>query len=210
MLYCIAVPLAWVIFHIFFRIRVIGRENLKRTGTAGYIIAPTHVSAIDPVFVIIARFWGRRMDIFAKKELFEINGFVTWFLRQLGAVMVRGTRDEMDVMKNTIESCRDGGGLLIFPEGTREKEGKLISPKSGVFVVASQAQVDVIPCRILYGTPDGKMKLFCRVRVIFGEPMPAEQFAMEGKRETKKLRANKEALMAAWQKLGDESGFNAA
>ena len=92
--------------------------------------------------------------------------------------------------------------MLIFPEGTREKEGKLLPPKSGLFVIAAGAGVDVVPCRILYDTPDGKMHLFCKVRVIYGEPMPAAQFAMEGRRDTKKLRANKQALLDAWEKMG--------
>ncbi len=35
-----------------------------------------------------------------------------------------------------------------------------------------------------------------------GEPMPAAQFAMEGRRDTKKLRANKQALLEAWEKMG--------
>ena len=52
-----------------------------------------------------------------------------------------------------------------------------------------------------YDTPDGKMHLFCRVRVIYGEPMPAEQFAMENRRDTKKLRANKQALLEAWERM---------
>lgn len=46
------------------------------------------------------------------------------------------------------------------------------------------------------------MHLFCKVRVIYGEPMPAVQFAMEGRRDTKKLRANKQALLEAWEKMG--------
>ena len=142
MLYYIAIPVAWLLWHIGFRIQVIGRENLKNRGTKGFIIAPTHISAIDPVFVVLARFWGKRMMVFAKKELFEMNAFITWFIRQCGAVMVRGTRDEVDTMNDTIEYCRSGGGLLIFPEGTREKEGELIPPKSGVFVVAAQAGVN--------------------------------------------------------------------
>ena len=45
------------------------------------------------------------------------------------------------------------------------------------------------------------MKLFCKVRVIFGEPMPAAQFAMEGRRDIKKLRENKQAILDAWSKL---------
>lgn len=199
-LYYILVPLAWLVWHLGFRIRVEGRENLKKVQTGGYILAPTHVSAIDPVFVVITR-WGRRMVVFAKKELFEINPVLSWFFRSCGAVCVRGTRDEVTVIQDTVEACKQGRTLLIFPEGTREKEGKLLPPKSGLFVIAAQAGVDVVPCRIHYDTPDGKMHLFCRVRVIYGEPMPAEQFAMENRRDTKKLRANKQALLEAWERM---------
>ena len=108
----------------------------------------------------------------------------------------------MAVISQTVEACKQGRTLLIFPEGTREKEGKLLPPKSGLFVIAAEAGVDVVPCRIFYDTPDGKMHLFCRVRVIYGEPMPAAQFAMESRRDTKKLRANKQALLEAWEKMG--------
>lgn len=202
-LYYILLPLAWIVFHIGFRVECIGRENLKKVRTSGCIIAPNHVSAIDPVFVVITRFWGRRMVVFAKKELFEINVLLTWFFRWMGALCVRGTREELDVIDQTVEACRNGGTLLIFPEGTREKEGKLLPPKSGLFVIAAEAGVDVVPCRLLYDTPDGKMHLFCKVRVIYGEPMPAAQFAMEGRRDTKKLRANKQALLDAWEKMGE-------
>lgn len=205
-LYYILLPLAWIVFHIGFRVECIGRENLKKVRTNGCIIAPNHVSAIDPVFVVITRFWGRRMVVFAKKELFEINVLLTWFFRWMGALCVRGTREELDVIDQTVEACRNGGTLLIFPEGTREKEGKLLQPKSGLFVIAAQAAVDVVPVRILYDTPDGRMKLFCKVKVVYGEPMPAAQFAMESRRDLKTLRANKQALLDAWEDLGQRRG----
>ena len=201
-LYYILLPLAWIVFHIGFRVRAEGRDNLKKIQTRGYILAPNHISAIDPVFVVITRFWGRRMVVFAKKELFEINVLLTWFFRWMGALCVRGTREELDVIDQTVEACRNGGTLLIFPEGTREKEGKLLQPKSGLFVIAAQAAVDVVPVRILYDTPDGRMKLFCKVKVVYGEPMPAAQFAMESRRDLKTLRANKQALLDAWEDLG--------
>lgn len=201
-LYYILLPLAWLVFHIGFRVESVGRENLKKVQTGGCILAPNHVSAIDPVFVVITRFWGKRMVVFAKKELFEINALLTWFFRCMGALCVRGTRDELETIDKTVEACKNGGTLLIFPEGTREKEGKLLPPKSGLFVIAAQAAVDVVPVRILYDTPDGKMRLFCKVKVIYGEPMPAAQFAMESRRDLKTLRANKQALLDAWEKLG--------
>ena len=200
-LYYILLPLAWLVFHIGFRVECVGRENLKKVQTGGCILAPNHISAIDPVFVVITRFWGKRMVVFAKKELFEINALLTWFFRCMGALCVRGTRDELETIDKTVEVCKNGGTLLIFPEGTREKEGKLLPPKSGLFVIAAQAAVDVVPVRILYDTPDGKMRLFCKVKVIYGEPMPAAQFAMESRRDMKALRANKQALLDAWEQL---------
>ena len=144
-LYYILLPLAWIVFHIGFRVECIGRENLKKVRTNGCIIAPNHVSAIDPVFIVVTR-WGRRMIVFAKKELFEINALLTWFFRCCGAVCVRGTKDEMAAIEQTVEACKNGKTLLIFPEGTREKEGKLLPPKSGLFVIAAGAGVDVEIC----------------------------------------------------------------
>lgn len=201
-LYYILLPLAWIVFHIGFRVECIGRENLKKVRTNGCIIAPNHVSAIDPVFVVITRFWGRRMVTFAKKELFEINGFLSWFFRCAGAVCVRGTKEELGVIDDTVAFCKEGGTLLLFPEGTREKEGTFLPLKSGLFLIAAQAAVDVIPVRIVYHTPDGKMKLFCKVTVHYGAPIPAGQFAMEGRRDIKKLRENKQLLLEKWSELG--------
>ena len=140
-LYYILVPLAWLVFHIGFRVRCEGRENLKKIGTKGCIIAPNHISAIDPVFVVITRFWGQRMTVFAKKELFEINPFLSWFFRCAGAVCVRGTKEEVGVIDDTVKKCQEGGTLLLFPEGTREQEGKFLPLKSGLFVIAAAANV---------------------------------------------------------------------
>ncbi len=201
-LYYILVPLAWIVFHIGFRVECVGRENLKKIETKGCILAPNHISAIDPVFVVITRFWGRRMVTFAKKELFEINGLLSWFFRCAGAVCVRGTKEELGIIDDTVAFCKEGGTLLIFPEGTREKEGTFLPLKSGLFLIAAQAEVDVIPVRIVYHTPDGKMKLFCKVTVHYGAPIPAGQFAMEGRRDIKKLRENKQLLLEKWSELG--------
>lgn len=206
MVYIIVLAAAWLIFHIGFRIRVVGRENLKKHKTKGFILAANHVSALDPVFIVTARFWGKKMIIFAKKELFEINGFLRWFFSQVGAVAVRGNKEEVETLAQTVEACKNGRGLFLFPEGTREKEGHFLPIKSGLFVVAAQAEVDVIPCYIRYDTPDGKLHPFCRVWVVFGEPMPAEQFRMEGRRDMKKLRANKQALLNAWLAMDEQTG----
>lgn len=208
MLYYILVPLAWVLAHIVFRPQVIGRENLIKG--RGFILAPNHRSALDPVFIVLSDgyFWLHKMRIFAKKELFQGKPLLAWFLRQMGAVSVKNGRDDLSTLDNTIQECRTGRGLLLFPEGTRSKDGRLLPPKSGAFVVADQAAVDMIPCRILYDTPDGRLKLFCRIRICFGKPISAEQLALGEKRNMVKLRENKKMLTAAWEEMGREYAFS--
>lgn len=207
MLYYILVPLAWVLAHIVFRPQVIGRENLIKG--RGFILAPNHRSALDPVFIVLSDgyFWLHKMRIFAKKELFQGKPLLAWFLRQMGAVSVKNGRDDLSTLDNTIRECRTGRGLLLFPEGTRSKDGRLLPPKSGAFVVADQAAVDMIPCRILYDTPDGRLKLFCRIRICFGKPISAGQLALGEKRNMVKLRENKKMLTAAWEEMGREYAF---
>lgn len=208
MLYYILVPLAWMLAHIVFRPQVIGRENLIKG--RGFILAPNHRSALDPVFVVVSDgyFWLHKMRIFAKKELFQGKPLLAWFLRQMGAVSVKNGRDDFSTLDNTIQECRTGRGLLLFPEGTRSKDGRLLPPKSGAFVVADQAAVDMIPCRILYDTPDGRLKLFCRIRICFGKPISAEQLALGEKRNMVKLRENKKMLTATWEEMGREYAFS--
>jgi len=198
---------AWIVWNLVFRIRVYGKENLVRG--RGFVLAPNHISAIDPVFVIIARFWGAQMRIFAKQELFQVNAFVTWFLTMAGGVAVRGVKDERAAVDRAIAECRAGRGLLVFPEGTRSKDGGIGPLKSGAFVVAAAAGVDLVPCRIIYGTRDGKMHLFCRVHVCFGRPIPAAELAMGVKRDIARLRANKQRLLDEWAAQYALHGFSA-
>ena len=205
MVYVIVVPLAWLIWHLVFRIRVYGRENLPREG--GFIIAPNHISAIDPVFVVLARFWGKKMLILAKEELFEKSAVLRWFLLQVGAIPLARGKADTGALDEAVRDCRAGRGLLIFPEGTRTKTGQTAKPKSGAFVIASMAGVDMIPCRILDDTPQGFMRLFCRVRVCFGEAIPAEKLDLGEERSAAKLRACKQLLADSWQALYDQYHF---
>ena len=144
----------------------------------GYVLGSLSVRAgAEPVIVMTARQLGRFP-----------------FLRTVGAVAPAELRE-------AARRTSRGAHTVIFPEGTREKENAFLPLKSGLFVVAAAAGVDVVPCRIHYDTPDGRMKPFCRVRVVYGEPMPAARFSMEGRRDLRKLRENKQAVLEAWEKL---------
>ena len=199
-LYYILLPLAWLVFHIGFRVHTVGRENLRKVQTKGCIIAPNHVSAIDPVFIVISRFWGRRMLVFAKRSCLRSTpcspGSSAAAARSACAVLRMSWRSLTGPWRPA-----GRGRLCSSSRRVPAKRGRFLPPKSGLFVIAAQAGVDVVPVRIRYDTPDGKMRLFCRVNVIYGEPMPAAQFAMESRRDMKVLRANKQALLDAWEQL---------
>lgn len=208
LLYWIILPIVWVLARLVWRIEVIGLENYKavRDGRA-YVIASNHIANLDPVFIAVAVMDWRRMCVLAKEELFK-NPFIGWFLRCMGAVSIdRGKGDTVTLEKVT-SACRRGIGVLIFPEGTRTKNGKLGILKSGAFVIAASANADMVPCRIIYNTKDGKLHPFCRVRVVFGPAIPAQdlQITDPGHKVTA-LRHMKTRLKEALEALLEENAF---
>ncbi len=190
MFYCFIVTLAFLVWHIIFRIRVIGKENLIRD--RGFVLCPNHISALDPVFVVLARFWGPRMLIMGKEELFAISPIISWMFRHVGVEPVQRGKGDADVVEAAIEKVRAGQGLLIFPEGTRTKDGNLGRLKSGAFVVAAAAGVDMIPCRIIY--KGGPLRVFGRCTIVFGTPIPAEKLALGEPRSAARLRECKQLV----------------
>ena len=201
LLYWILLPIVWPLLHILWRIEVVGKENIPR-GRA-HVIASNHLSDLDPVYILEAVFSWKRYTILAKQELFK-NPLAGWFLRCMGAVSIeRGKGDTTTVEKLTNE-CKNGTGIMIFPEGTRTKTGKLGVIKSGAFVIAAAAGADMLPVRIIYGTKDGRLHLFCKLRIVFGEPIPAADLQIrdqshkmaELRRMKNRLRDELEQLLA--------------
>lgn len=204
MFYCVMVGGAWLLWHLVFRIQVVGKEHLPKDGR-GFVLASNHISAIDPVFIVIARLWGKRMLIMAKAELFRINPILSWMFRNVGVFGVERGKGDTQVVEQAVAKVRAGQGMLIFPEGTRSKTGELGKIKSGAFVVASEAGVDMIPCRIIY--QHGTMRLFSRVKVCFGPAIPASELDLGEQKSAARLRQGKQLLADAWESLYQQNRF---
>ncbi len=172
MFYSFLRNLCCIWFYIVYKIVIIGKENIPKE-KGGYIIASNHISNLDPPVVGIT-FKGK-YNFMAKDELFHINPLFTWLIRQLGAFPVkRGSKDTSAIDK-ALESLRNGRIFVIFPEGTRSKDGTLGRAKSGVTLIAAQAKAPVVPVFIKYGR-----KKFRRViQVSVGEMIPAEKFDVD-------------------------------
>lgn len=208
LLYWILLPLVWVLSRLVCRFEIIGRENLGavRDGRP-FVIAANHISNMDPVFLVLTVFDWRRLYILAKEELFR-NPLVGWFLRCMGAVSIERGKGDTSTLDRVTDACRRGRGVLIFPEGTRTRTGSLGMLKSGAFVIAAAAGADMVPCRIIYGTKDGRFRLFCRVRICFGPAIPAAELQIsDPKRKIASLRAMKNRLKGELETLLEENRF---
>lgn len=156
------------IYHIIYNISYEGVENVPKDG--GNIFASNHRSYQDPVFIAL----GARVPIsyMAKEELFHQNIFFTLLIKTFGAFPVTRGKGDTQVIDTSIEKLEKGRNLVIFPEGTRSKDGKVGKGKTGVALIAAIAQVPVIPVGINF---EGKLKFRKRVVIRYGKPIvPAE------------------------------------
>lgn len=205
LLYWILLPIVWPLLHILWRIEVVGKENIPR-GHA-HVIASNHLSDLDPVYILEAVFSWKRYTILAKQELFK-NPLIGWFLSCMGAMPIDRGKGDMGTVNKVTDECKNGTPILIFPEGTRSKTGELLTLKSGAFLIAGNADADMVPCRIIYDTPDKRMHMFCRIRICFGTPILAEEMKVEDpRRSVPKLRALRTRLKTELERLYEENHF---
>ena len=205
-LYWIILPIVWVLIHILWRIEVVGLDKVPRDRAV--VLAPNHISDFDPVFVLGMILDFSRYRILAKKELFK-NPLIGWFLGCLGAVPIDRGKGDTETIDRVIAECKQGTKVLVFPEGTRSKDGRLGKLKSGAFVIAAKAGADILPCRIIYDTPDARMHLFCRIRICFGELIPAGEAKPDDPRhEVRQLRALRTQVTTQLEELYAQHHFD--
>ncbi|PKP55042.1 1-acyl-sn-glycerol-3-phosphate acyltransferase [Candidatus Atribacteria bacterium HGW-Atribacteria-1] len=144
MFYYVARAMSWLLLKLFWRMEVIGIENLPKTG--GLIVASNHVSYLDPV--VLGTSMKRKISFITKKEAFN-NIFGSFILKNLNAFPVN--RESIDILafKKAISILREGGVLGIFPEGTRSLNGELQELKLGVIKIAMKTGIPILPVGII-------------------------------------------------------------
>ncbi len=188
MMYYVVVFLVRIAMHIWFNLKIEGRENIPKGRT--FVYASNHRSYADPVLVTLA---GRgRFSFMAKSELFE-NKLFGGLIRYLGAFPVERGKGDTAAIDRAVANVQNGTNLLIFPEGTRSKDGKVGRGKTGVALVAARAGADVVPVGIQF---EGKLHFRSKVTVRVGKPIPASTIAMDASLTDRELlRALKHDVM---------------
>lgn len=160
------------------RIRPVGLEKLD--AARAYLFISNHVSNLDPP--IITKLLDRRMAVITKQELFKIPLFGR-AMRAADFIPI-DRKDSKSALKSVHEAARvlqSGIGMLVFPEGTRSPDGKLLPFKNGPFHLAMEAGVPVVPVTIVgsyQAWPKGSLVLRPgEVVVYFHDPIDPRQFA---------------------------------
>jgi 1-acyl-sn-glycerol-3-phosphate acyltransferase len=149
---------------------VVGLDKMPPTGA--FIITPNHVSFLDPPAIGVAM--QRECRFLARHSLWRIG----WFGRiisSIGALPINREKPDRASVRAALVGLEDGLPLVLFPEGTRSRDGRLGSGETGVVLFVNRARVPVVPAAII-GTeqvlpPDARWPRRGRVRVAFGDPL---------------------------------------
>jgi 1-acyl-sn-glycerol-3-phosphate acyltransferase len=187
--------LSWPVIRLLFRERIHGIENLPE---GGFVLAPNHVSNLDPWPLGVPLWPRRQLNWMAKSELYKpvIGTLITWG----GAFPVRRGQADEEAIETAVERVKAGAIVVIFPEGTRKEKGLIkryeSRPRTGAARVALRAGAPLVPAAIV-GT-DRLLRLG-PLRVAYGPPVDLSSLSGEDERAAAKEATDR--LMADIEKL---------
>jgi len=158
------------VFTRLYRMEVRGLEHIPRFGAV--VLACNHVANIDPVFLGVA--CQRQVHFMAKSELWKFKP-LGWLVDGLGAFPVRRGEADRDAVRRALELLDQQAVVGIFPEGTRQPEGRLGHLQTGVALLSLRPGVTTIPV-VMRGSNHvvrNRRPSFPRVSATFGPPIPA-------------------------------------
>lgn len=139
--------IAWLLAHLLYRIRVVGRDNLLDEGPA--IIAANHVSYID--WLVISSVYQRPLRFVMHQSFIKLP-LVGWAFRDAKVIPIASHREDPEVLAHAFEriaeELEDGNVICIFPEGELTRDGQLGPIKPGILKTIESHPVPVIPIRI--------------------------------------------------------------
>ncbi len=158
--------LAGAIFGLTSGREVRGLEWIPRSG--GVIVASNHISFWDPPMIGSAI--PREMHFLAKEELFS-TPLLGPVIRGLNAIPIRRGSADLSGLSRAIEALKAGGGLLLFPEGSRMRDGELHPARPGAGLMSVQVDVPIVPCYISGSNRPARWWIRrAKVRIWFGPP----------------------------------------
>ena len=159
--YAVLYPIIWIFMKILHPWKAIGAENIPE-GPA--VICGNHTTVGDPLYVVCGMSSKRQTHVMAKAEIMKwpVIGFL---LKKAGIIGVNRGKSDMAAVKECLKVLRNGEKLLMFPEGTRVREGEVSEAQTGAAMLATRTNSPLVP---VYIQP--KKRRFRKTTVVFGQP----------------------------------------
>src|SRR5213076_55882 len=130
-------------FATYFHWRVYHPERVPLNGPV--ILASNHASFLDPP--LVGSGITRGINYLARDTLFRYPG-IGWLLRKWNSVPVDREGGGAAGLKAILDRLLAGGAIILFPEGTRTRDGKLQPARSGIGLTAIKSDAVVVPVRV--------------------------------------------------------------
>jgi len=185
------------VFRLYFRWRVFNPERVPQTG--GVVLASNHASYVDPP--LVGAGLQRPIAYLARATLFNFAP-MAWLLRNWNVVPVDRDGGSGAGLRVILDRLRAGSAIILFPEGTRTRDGQLQPARSGIGLIVIKSEEPVVPVRV-FGTYEAygrhmPVPLPRRMTVKYGEPMRFERLRAEAK------SASKNRVKEIYQEVADE------
>ena len=193
--------IGWTCFRVmyatYFHWRVLHPERVPETGAV--LLASNHASFLDPP--LVGSGLRRQCTFLARDTLFRYR-FTRWLLTHWQAVPIDRDGGGTTGMRRILEALGKGRAVVLFPEGTRTRDGQLQPVRSGVGLIVAKTDAPVVPVRV-WGTFDAygrhvKFPKPKRVTVKYGRPLDFRELRAEAK------SCSKERLKEIYQQIADE------
>lgn len=175
----------WAKLNLFIGGYMVDLEGVEHVDASrAYVIVSNHQSLFD--IVMLLGLLPIQFRFVSRKEIFRIP-FLGWAMRFARYIELDRTRlrDAMATLSKSTSVLSDGTSVVVFPEGTRSKDGRIQRFRKGPFQLALNARVPVLPVTIV-GTKkaisqNGLHIVPCPVKMVVSQPIEASQYRGEGK-----------------------------
>ncbi len=199
-LYFLVYCITWLIMKVFYRFTVYGREHYL-SGPA--IIAANHASYFDPAAITLA--CPEEIHFLGRETLFK-NTFFKKLISALNTHPISGKVGDRKIFRLLKDLVHQRRKILIFPEGTRTRDGKMQKLQPGIGLISYITHAKILPVYIdggyeVWNRHHKFPRPFGKITVTFGEYIdPKLYYSMDKNEAIAKIVSDLESGLAVLEK----------